>query len=268
MPIPGEQPEEHTSMSVPEIAPVPPTTAPCLAESSRTQRAWWGAAIACAASLLGMLAVTLCQKVESLQWWVPIALLGGVALADFSSGLLHWAADTWGRADLPLVGPRILVPFRVHHVNPDDFLRRKFLDTNGDVAALSILPLLAVLWIPLDTTRGQVLAMAGWGFCAMGVMTNQIHQWAHMSTPPRAVAILQAARLLLRPHEHARHHGSPYDGEYCITTGWWNPPLDAVAFFRRLEYIVTRITGAVPRHDEQHAATPWQAAQRDGAQDV
>jgi ubiquitin-conjugating enzyme E2 variant len=160
------------------------------------------------------------------------------------------------------------VPFRVHHINPGDFLRRTFLDTNGDVAALAVPPLLAALWVPLDGTQGQALALAGFGFCGMGVMTNQIHKWAHMPVPPRGVAILQAARLLLRPHDHERHHGLPYDGEYCITTGWWNRALDAVAFFRRLEYAVTRVTGAQPRHDEQRASPHWHIAQHDGAQDV
>ena len=173
-----------------------------------------------------------------------------------------------GSADLPVIGPRILVPFRVHHLNPDDFLRRTFLDTNGDVAALAILPMLAVLWIPLDARQGQALALAGWGFCAMGAMTNQIHQWAHMPTPPRAVAVLQAVRLVLRPDDHARHHGRPYDGAYCITTGWCNRSLEAVAFFRRLEDIVTRVTGGLPRHDEQQGWSHRQTTQHDGARDV
>jgi ubiquitin-conjugating enzyme E2 variant len=218
--------------------------------------------------LLCALAFRLARTLDLLQWWVPIALVGGVALADFSSGLLHWAADTWGSADLPVIGPRILVPFRVHHLNPDDFLRRTFLDTNGDVAALAILPMLAVLWIPLDARQGQALALAGWGFCAMGAMTNQIHQWAHMPTPPRAVAVLQAVRLVLRPDDHARHHGRPYDGAYCITTGWCNRSLEAVAFFRRLEDIVTRVTGGLPRHDEQQGWSHRQTTQHDGARDV
>jgi ubiquitin-conjugating enzyme E2 variant len=228
----------------------------------------WGACVGCAAVLLNAIALSLLRSIELMQWWVPIAVLSGVALADFCSGPLHWAADTWGRADFPVIGPRLLVPFRVHHVNPDDFLRRRFLDTNGDVAALAIAPLVAVLWIPLDAAPGQVVALAGWGFCAFGVMTNQIHQWAHSPRPPRAVAALQATGLLLRPQAHARHHGRPYDGAYCITTGWWNRPLDAIEFFRRLESLVTRTTGAVPRHDEQHASPQRHVTPHGHASDV
>ena len=86
-------------------------------------------------------------------------LRGRVAAADFASGLVHWGADTWGRADLPVIGPRLLVPFRVHHVNPDDFLRRRFVDTNGDVAALAIPLLLALLRMPLETAWAGAFAV-------------------------------------------------------------------------------------------------------------
>ena len=153
-----------------------PSNLPCLGEPSRTQLVLWGIAIALAATLLGALAIKLYATLALRQWWIPVALVAGVTLADFSSGVLHWAADTWGRADLPVIGPRILMPFRVHHLNPDDFLRRTFLDTNGDVAALSLAPLVALFWVPLDEARGQALALVGFGFCAMGGLTNQIHQ--------------------------------------------------------------------------------------------
>ena len=204
-------------------------------------------------------------RVQSLQWaaglavacglWlarVPLAFLAGLAAADLASGLLHWAADTWGRSDLPWIGPRVLVPFRVHHVNPDDFLRRTFLDTNGDIAALTAVVLLALHAVPLDTTWGPVLVIAGAAFTGLGLWTNQIHQWAHQPDPPLVVRQLQAFGLILRRDAHDRHHRHPHAGDYCITTGWCNGVLGRLDLFRRMERIVTRLTGAVPRQDEAH----------------
>ncbi len=201
--------------------------------------------------VLAVFGVRIATRLDLSQWWVPLAFAAGMAAADFGSGLVHWAADTWGRDDLPVIGRRLLVPFRVHHVNPDDFLRRRFVDTNGDVAFLVVPVLLGLFVVPLETAWGGPVAVFGFGLCGIGMMTNQIHQWAHMPSPPRPIGVLQDCGLVLGRAEHAAHHDRPYDAHYCITTGWCNRPLEAIGFFRRLEAAITRLTGARPRDDDE-----------------
>jgi hypothetical protein len=219
-------------------------------ELTRGQIAFSSCAIAVAAGLLGWLGWRIATRVDLWQWWVPIALATGCVAADLGSGLVHWAADTWGRDDCPIIGPRLLVPFRVHHINPADFLRRRFVDTNGEVAALAAAVLSILIALPLGTWWGAPAAIFGFAFCGLGSMTNQIHQWSHMRSPPAFIRALQSCGLLLGRDEHAAHHARPYDHHYCITTGWCNRPLDAIGFFRRLESAITSLTGVVPRHDD------------------
>ena len=224
---------------------------PALDEGSRAQQVFWGLSIAVAFGALTALVLRIAMRPDPWQWWIPLALAGGIAAADLGSGLVHWGADTWGRDDLPVIGRRLLVPFRVHHVNPDDFLRRSFIDTNGDVALVTIPAIVALLQMPLESAWGGPAAVFGAGLCGFGMMTNQIHQWAHMPSPPRPVRWLQDAGVILGRAEHATHHARPYDAHYCITTGWCNRPIEALGLFRHIETCVTRLTGARPRHDDE-----------------
>lgn len=234
-----------------------PSPEPCLAAhyvATRSQVLFSAVSIGAAVLLLGALGIRIAMQLDLLQWWVPVALASGIVAADLGSGLVHWSADTWGRDDLPIIGRRLLVPFRLHHVNPDDFLRRSFLETNGDAAFLTVPVLAALCGVPLDTRLGAAGAVAGLGLCGIGMMTNQIHQWAHMTSPPAAIRRLQTWRLILDRVEHAAHHAGACDVHYCIATGWCNGPLESFGFFRRLEIAVMRVTGLQPRSDDRRYA--------------
>jgi plasmanylethanolamine desaturase len=186
----------------------------------------------------------------SWSWSLLIAIVCGAICADFTSGILHWFADTWFAETMPFLGRRLLRPFRVHHVNPDDFLRRNFVDTNGDVAMLCDLVMLAMLVIPLNSQAGLWWDVMLLTFCFAGLPTNQIHQWAHSRRPPPLVGWLQRRGIILSGTDHQRHHVPPYDDFYCIAIGWLNRPLSAIQFFRRLEGLITRLTGLRPREDD------------------
>lgn len=184
------------------------------------------------------------------EWWLPAILVLGALGADLASGLVHWTADTWGSETIPVIGRRLLRPFRVHHVNPDDFTRRGFLDVNGDVATIVVFFLLVALLFPLDRPWGRVAEAYFFAFCLVGLPTNQVHQWAHIRRPPAVVRFLQRYRVILSGAEHSRHHVPPYAQQYCIATGWCNQALAAIQFFPRLERLITRLTGLEPRADD------------------
>jgi plasmanylethanolamine desaturase len=216
---------------------------------SLARRVFEVAAIASAVCLLGIHVVRLFMA-PHLEWWLVFVAVAGALGADLVSGIVHWAADTWGRETLPIIGRRLLRPFRVHHVNPDDFAGRRFLDVNGDVAIIVCLILAPALLLPLTTPSGRIADGFIVAFCLVGLPTNQVHQWAHIRRPPAAIRWLQRAGIILSPREHGRHHVAPYAEHYCIATGWCNRALAAIGFFPRLERLITRVTGVEPRADD------------------
>lgn len=201
-------------------------------------------------ALVGLHISRLAEASAILHWYLPLVLVAAWVLSDLASGVVHWIADSWGSQQTPVVGPRFLRPFRVHHVDPEDILRRGFVGLNGDVAIITLPILLAVFAIPLTGGFGSVAALFIVSLSAVGLPTNQVHQWAHMPNPPRFIAWLQNRGFILSREEHVRHHTSPYAMNYCITNGWCNRALTKIDFFPRLESVITRVTGAVPRADE------------------
>jgi hypothetical protein len=173
----------------------------------------------------------------SMLWLGPLVGLAGYVAADLASGVVHWLADTYGSPSTPLLGAKLVTPFREHHQDPQGICRHGWLEANGDNCLITQLVLLPT-WALVPAQRGGApAALAGFVLvlAASVVMTSVIHGWAHAERPPLVARALQRAGLVLTPEHHARHHVSPHATHYCITTGWLNPLLDRTRAFRRLE---------------------------------
>jgi plasmanylethanolamine desaturase len=187
-----------------------------------------------------MLVVTLYAAVRGLPsdsgWKAALFLFGGLCLADFFSGLVHWAADTYGSPTMPIFGGFVRT-FREHHADQHDITRHDTIETNGDVCIFSSpVHLVFLLWV--ENPFG-LLTLFG---VFLGSYTNsQIHKWAHMAKPPALVRVIQRSRLFLSPTHHAHHHSGAHLTNYCITTGWMNGLLDQLRFFRAVEWVLLRI---------------------------
>jgi ubiquitin-conjugating enzyme E2 variant len=173
-----------------------------------------------------------------LEWLAFPGVLLGLVFGDFVTGLVHWAADTYGEESTPVVGRSLVRPFRVHHARPREICEHGLVETVGNTCILAA-PLLALFIVVaafVDTSAVTTFAV----FTAVvtvgvTVATNQFHKWAHQERPPRAVRLLQRARIILSPEHHRAHHTAPFESSYAITNGWLNPLLNRTRFFRRLE---------------------------------
>merc|ERR1711916_369867 len=212
--------------------------------------------IACIAIASVLYAITVWRLVNEFDnslLQVVTAVVVGMLVADFASGLVHWGADTWGSLDAPLVGQTFIRSFREHHIYPTAMCKHDFVETNGD-NFLTVVPILTYTaffwtaetsWFPGTSVLAFVVAAA-----LFTAVTNQIHKWAHTMKPPAIVDLLQRAHVILPRHSHQVHHKNPFDRSYCITTGWLNEPLGAIGFWRRAETVISAVTGMVPREDD------------------
>ncbi|HEV7474373.1 MAG TPA: fatty acid desaturase CarF family protein [Pyrinomonadaceae bacterium] len=171
-------------------------------------------------------------------WLVALAVPLGIVGGDFISGLVHWAADTYGSEDMRLIGPSLVKPFRLHHIYPRDICTHGLVETTGNVCILAVPVLSACLYLMWLIPESALLAFMVVSFAlitAATVATNQFHKWAHQESPNSFARWLQRKRLVLEPQHHRLHHTQPFDMNYCITNGWLNPLLNKLKFFRRLE---------------------------------
>lgn len=154
-------------------------------------------------------------------------------IADFISGLVHWAEDTyaypgmlWGILDNSIVEPNIY-----HHKNPSRMAQDSYLSINGvSILLTSIIAL--ILWVSVQGTMDMYIVLA------MMSQLNQIHAWAHTTNPPGWVKVLQNIGIFQSLKHHGIHHRKPYDTKYCILSNFVNPVLDRLGFWRVLECLI------------------------------
>ena len=160
-----------------------------------------------------------------------IQLIFGWLLADFLSGVLHWAEDRFGpgREHWPVLGRLIFTPNLLHHSDPTLFLSAGFVERNWTTWAVAV-PLAALLFWLFGSHPWIWAALVG------GAFANEIHAWAHRKTlEPSWARWLQGRGVIQSPAHHAVHHVPEYRRSYCIVTDWLNPVLDRIGFWTRIE---------------------------------
>ena len=166
-------------------------------------------------------------------------------LLDFVSGVVHWAEDSYGRETTPVLGRWVVGPNLLHHRNCSAFVRKSWIASSWELAAVGAIILAAA-------GLAGVLTWHIGLFVLLGANANQIHKWNHMrnSCVPLAVRVMQRLYLLQSPRHHAQHHRGAKDTHYCMITGVLNPLLDRIGWWRRLEKMLVPVLG-LPRSQQE-----------------
>ena len=204
------------------------------------------------AAAITWLGIKLAPRAVELPFLSVVLVLIGYLMADFLTGMFHWAADTWGTVDWPVVGVGLIRPFREHHVDQVEITRHDFIETNGASCFIVFFFATGAALLPQGPGHLWSFIAAGlvFSFTLLGFATNQFHKWAHEKEPHPVIAALQRWHVILPRDHHQIHHTSPYTKYYCITNGWLNEPLHRIGYYRFLERMISAVTGLVPREDD------------------
>jgi ubiquitin-conjugating enzyme E2 variant len=195
--------------------------------------------------------------------WLPAAacLAVGTFVADFVSGFLHWAFDTYF-SDRSSTVKRMVALVREHHVFPDRIFEYSVWREAGELswfAALISAPMYGVaMFLPgvADSLRG---ALIGTGLTLSLEITFMLefHKAGHRRERGRFVRTLQRMRLLLSPEHHFRHHTGRHDINYCLINGVADDTLGKLGVFRAMEAVIAAATGAVAREHDREVLTAF-----------
>lgn len=190
-----------------------------------------------------------------LPWYLLVlTLVTGLFVSDFFSGLLHWTFDTWFTEDIPLLNRTVLI-VREHHIYPQHIFRYQFYNEVGTVSWPSLVHTVPVIGL-VTLTTGPVSVL---GYCAvilsvlLSVITLfmlQFHKLGHRQSKSVIVRGLQNAHLLMSPKHHGQHHRGNHDIKYCLVNGWADIVMDAIGFWRGMEWLIHYLTGAIPRSND------------------
>lgn len=164
-------------------------------------------------------------------------------LADLGSGILHWSVDNYGNGRTPIMGG-IIAAFQGHHTAPWTITERGFCNNVYKLCIPFGIPTVAAI-SALAGPSQPLISLFFVIFCAMEILSQELHKWSHMTVSQLNPFILglQKYGLSIGRTPHAMHHLAPFEGNYCIISGICNKALDESGFFRRLEKIVYDING-------------------------
>jgi TMEM189-like protein len=223
----------------------------------------WGASVANAILVLGMSAWLYVHFSGSGLgvMWAVLCIPLGLFLADLATGLVHWGTDTWfdGRSWTRTIGVA-----REHHIYPQNILHygpAEHLAFGSYPALMFLAPIALPIMLFSAGGPAAVAAMIVLTIvcCAM-LFGTYAHRLGHVRARSRVVRVLQRCHLLLDIGHHRHHHCRDHLTHYCVFNGWANVVCDRIGFWRFLEIVIHRVTGAVPRKDDTH----WASEHRSG----
>jgi lathosterol oxidase len=168
--------------------------------------------------------------------WLLVWLVPALLIADFLTGVVHWAFDQHIPPSTPLIGP-VAQEFRDHHLVHSTGIADNAIETMERMVPVVALPMLGLAFLAKDFTLVSSFLMM---MAFLSSIAPYCHKLAHDAHRSQFVRLLQRLKIILPPKTHAKHHQKTQSQAYCIYNGWCNPLLDRINFFGRLDRLIER----------------------------
>ena len=155
-----------------------------------------------------------------------------ILAADFITGLVHWWEDSYWLPSWPILGRIVVEPNIDHHLRPGVIGSMTTIISRNYQTVVPAVILSLVLW---SWPLALIFILAALG--------NEVHAWNHRRNNNFIIRLLQDASIIQTPQQHSRHHRPPFEAYYCTLTNFTNAVLEAVNFWRGLEWCVWKLTG-------------------------
>lgn len=165
---------------------------------------------------------------------IVLQLVACLLVADFITGVVHWWEDCYGLPSWPLIGKEVIEPNIEHHRNPG---------LMGTVGGIIDRNYQSFVLFSIVAFAAILLGVFCWQLVVVGIFAsfgNEVHLWSHRGGNGPIVRFLQDACIVQTPAQHARHHKPPFDKYYCTITNVTNAVLERIAFWRALEWLISK----------------------------
>ena len=161
-----------------------------------------------------------------------VAMLLGLFVYDFFSGVLHVVLDHPPNVNLPLIGQGCLEFMWHHHIAQDIAIKplvQSWADLTIPLVGFGLGNLALIACCAPTAMHPSFLA----SLVSSKVLWAFYGQWSHRMAHSRGAQRTPLARrlqrlgLLVPPHVHHKHHTAPHDTHFCLI-GWFGPVVQQI----------------------------------------